>query len=239
MSLADRSSWLAPRASHGDGMAATHHESGQFVLLREEWSLAPSPVLAAGLALPRMAAWSAHAASEAPVSLGAQPEMEPQHRLVVVMLRAFAEEMRLGNTAEALAKFESVVEQAEGLDGTVEFAFKALLSMVTILIGTGDFASAKGHYATLLSKLSSVTANDANDAVDSVLEAMSKAAASGAASSATDDLQDVSVRSPAQLHACLQAELHRGQPRPTLPLLTLPTSCCSSLPCRSTPRLLL
>ncbi|CAE7353826.1 csn2, partial [Symbiodinium sp. KB8] len=93
--------------------------------------------------------------------------------LVVVMLRAFAEEMRLGNTAEALAKFESVVEQAEGLDGTVEFAFKALLSMVTILIGTGDFASAKGHYATLLSKLSSVTANDANDAVDSVLEAMS------------------------------------------------------------------
>ncbi|KAA0148342.1 hypothetical protein FNF29_06729 [Cafeteria roenbergensis] len=101
------------------------------------------------------------------------------------------EEMRLGNTAEALAKFESVVEQAEGLDGTVEFAFKALLSMVTILIGTGDFASAKGHYATLLSKLSSVTANDANDAVDSVLEAMSKAAASGAASSATDDLQDI------------------------------------------------
>lgn len=123
-----------------------------------------------------------------------------------------AEEMRLGNTAEALAKFESVVEQAEGLDGTVEFAFKALLSMVTILIGTGEFSTAKGHYTTLLSKLSSVTANDANDAVDSVLEAMSKAAASGAASTAMEDLQDVSLLLwPLRL---LGDQWDRGRPLP-------------------------
>lgn len=179
----------------------------------------------------------AHSAPGAPSGCSAQPELELMLACVHTVLTAFAEEMRLGNTADALAKFESVVEQAEGLDGTVEFAFKALLSMVTLLIGTGEFAAAKGHYTTLLSKLSSVTANDANDAVDSVLEAMSTTAASGAASTATDDLQDVSPRLPVQCRAQTIGRVPRSRLQPKLSLPSHPPPCCcSTLLCRFTPK---